>query len=44
VRLQRADALLRLLEQSRMDNSREGLTTQLAVVDVLVIDDSPWSR
>jgi len=39
VRLLRADALLRLLEQSRMDNSREALMTQLATVDVLVIDD-----
>jgi DNA replication protein DnaC len=39
VRLLRADALLRLLKQSRMDNSREVLMTQLATVDVLVIDD-----
>jgi DNA replication protein DnaC len=39
VRLLRADALLRLLKQSRMDNSREALMTQLATVDVLVIDD-----
>lgn len=39
VRLLRADALLRLLKQSRMDNSREALMTELATVDVLVIDD-----
>jgi len=39
VRLSRADALLRLFKQSRMDNSREALMTQLAVVDVLIIDD-----
>lgn len=47
VRHLRADALLRLLKQSRMDNSREGLMTQLATVDVLVIDDfalEPMSR
>ena len=47
VRLLRADALLRLLKQSRMDNSREAVMTQLAVVDVLVIDDfalEPMSR
>ena len=39
VRLARADALLRLFKQSRMDNSREALMTQLATVDVLIIDD-----
>jgi DNA replication protein DnaC len=39
VRLLRADALLRLLKQSRMDNSREAVMTELATVDVLVIDD-----
>ncbi len=39
VRLARADALLRLLKQSRMDNSREAVMTQLATVDVLIIDD-----
>jgi DNA replication protein DnaC len=39
VRMLRADALLRLLKQSRMDNSREALMTQFATVDVLVIDD-----
>lgn len=47
VRLQRADALLRLLKQSRMDNSREALMTELTTVDVLIIDDfalEPMSR
>ena len=39
VRLLRADVLLRRLKQSRMDNSREALMTQLGTVDVLVIDD-----
>lgn len=39
VRLLRADALLRMLKQSRMDNSRDALMTQLGTVDVLVIDD-----
>lgn len=47
VRLLRADGLLRLLKQSRMDNSREAVMTQLATVDVLLIDDfalEPMSR
>jgi DNA replication protein DnaC len=47
VRLLRADALLRLLKQSRMDNSREAVMIQLATVDVLLIDDfalEPMSR
>ena len=39
VRLSRADALLRLFKQSRMDNSREALMTELVTVDVLIIDD-----
>jgi DNA replication protein DnaC len=39
VRLLRADGLLRMLKQSRMDNSRETLMTQLGTVDVLIIDD-----
>jgi DNA replication protein DnaC len=39
VRFHRADELLRLLKQSRMDNSRDALMTALATVDVLVIDD-----
>ncbi len=47
VRFSRADALLRSLKQSRMDNSRDALMTQLATVDILVIDDfalEPMSR
>jgi len=47
VRLLRADALLRLLKQSRMDNSRDAVMTELATVDVLIIDDfalEPMSR
>ena len=47
VRFSRADELLRILKQSRMDNSRDALMTQLATVDVLVIDDfalEPMSR
>jgi DNA replication protein DnaC len=47
VRLMRADALLRWLKQSRMDNSREAVMTELATVDVLIIDDfalEPMSR
>ena len=39
VKLLRADALLRTLKQSRMDNSRDALITELATVDVLIIDD-----
>jgi DNA replication protein DnaC len=39
VRLLRADALLRLLKQSRMDNSRDAIMTELGTVDVLMIDD-----
>ena len=39
VRILRADVLLRTLKQSRMDNSRDALMTQLGTVDVLVIDD-----
>lgn len=39
VRFSRADALLRQLKQSRMDNSREALMTALCTVDVLIIDD-----
>jgi DNA replication protein DnaC len=38
VRVYRADALLRLLRQSRMDNSRDALMTELTTVDVLIID------
>ena len=39
VRFARADALLRTLKQSRLDNSREALMTELCTVDLLVIDD-----
>src|SRR5262245_1186232 len=39
VRLHRADELLRLLRQSRLDNSREALMTDLCTVDLLIIDD-----
>ena len=39
VRFERADALLRTLRQSRLDNSREALMTALCVVDLLIIDD-----
>jgi DNA replication protein DnaC len=47
VRMLRADALLRLLKQSRMDNSRDAVMTELVTVDVLIIDDfalEPMSR
>ena len=39
VRMERADALLRKLRQSRMDNSREALMIELCTVDLLIIDD-----
>jgi len=39
VRLHRADDLLRLLRQSRLDNSREALMLDLATVDLLIVDD-----
>ena len=39
VRLLRADARLRLLKQSRMDNSREAVMSELVTVDVLIIYD-----
>jgi DNA replication protein DnaC len=39
VRVHRADALLRLLRQSRMDNSRDALMTELTTVDLLIVDD-----
>jgi DNA replication protein DnaC len=39
VRFVRADALLRLLKQSRMDNSRDVLMTELCTVDLLIVDD-----
>lgn len=39
VHIQRADALLRRLKQSRMDNSRDALMTELCTIDLLIIDD-----
>src|SRR3954462_15863492 len=39
VRIHRADALLRVLRQSRLDNSRDALMTELCTVHVLIIDD-----
>ncbi len=39
VRLHRADDLLRLLRQSRLDNSREALMVELCTIDLLIIDD-----
>lgn len=47
VLLFRADALLRKLQQSRMDNSRNALMVELSTVDLLIIDDfalEPMSR
>jgi DNA replication protein DnaC len=39
VRFDRADDLLRALRQSRLDNSREALMTELCTIDLLIIDD-----
>jgi len=39
VRFHRGDDLLRLLRQSRLDNSREMLMAELTAVDLLIIDD-----
>lgn len=39
VLFQRADLMLRALRQSRLDNSRDALMTQLCSVDLLIIDD-----
>ena len=39
VRVFRADELLRRLRQSRMDNSRDVLMTELTTVDLLIVDD-----
>jgi DNA replication protein DnaC len=47
VRFERADALMRMLRQSRLDNSREALMTDLTTIDLLIIDDfalEPMSR
>lgn len=43
----RADDMLRRLKQSRFDNSRDALMTELSTVDLLIIDDfalEPMSR
>jgi DNA replication protein DnaC len=43
----RADAMLRRLKQSRLDNSREAVIAELASIDLLIIDDfalEPMSR
>jgi DNA replication protein DnaC len=39
VRMFRADELLRRLRQSRMDNSRDALMTELCTIDLLIVDD-----
>lgn len=39
VRFQRADAMLRALRQSRLDNSRDVEMTALTSVDLLILDD-----
>lgn len=47
VRFHRADALLRTLKQSRLDNSRDALMIELTTIDLLIIDDfalEPMSR
>lgn len=47
VRFERSDALLRRLKQSRLDNSRDAVMTELTTIDVLIIDDfalEPMSR
>lgn len=43
----RADAMLRRLKQSRLDNSRESIIAELTSVDLLIVDDfalEPMSR
>ena len=43
----RADAMLRTLRQSRLDNSRDALMTEMCTIDLLIIDDfalEPMSR
>ena len=39
VRFHRVDDLLRLLRQSRLDNSRDALVSELCSVDLLILDD-----
>src|SRR3954471_23316865 len=36
---ERSDTVLRRLKQSRLDNSRDAVMTELTTVDVLIIDD-----
>ncbi len=46
-RFQRAEALLRRLKQSRLDNSRDAVMIELTTIDLLIIDDfalEPMSR
>ena len=38
-RFHRAEALLRKLKQSRLDNSRDAVMTELTTIDLLIIDD-----
>jgi DNA replication protein DnaC len=43
----RADAMLRRLKQSRLDNSREAVIAELSSIDLLIVDDfalEPMSR
>ncbi len=47
VSITRADAMLRRLKQSRLDNSRDAVIAELASIDLLIIDDfalEPMSR
>lgn len=47
VRFIRADAMLRKLRGSRLDNSRDSMMTELTAIDLLIIDDfalEPMSR
>lgn len=39
VRFERGDGMLRRLKQSRMDNSRDAVMTELTTIDLLIIDD-----
>lgn len=39
VRFERSDVMLRRLKQSRMDNSRDAVMTELTTIDLLIIDD-----
>lgn len=39
VHFTRADAMLRRLKQTRLDNSRDAVLTELATVDLLILDD-----